>query len=121
MAEIFGLTTVRINGTYEVDVKNARWDVKRPTPQFNTPGGVRTATGQEMPSGSFDEVIPKQGARDWRALRNFSVEILDQETRKITVFAALRCNWGSLGGSSDLQGANTSKAVAWVGEEVSKV
>ncbi len=118
--EIVGLTMVKINGIFRVDVKNSRWGVKRPTPQFDTGGGVRTAFGLERPSGSFDEVIPKKPF-NWRALRNFSIEIYEKESLTVIAFSAERCNWGGLDGSSDLSSATTSKAIQWVGEIVNAV
>ena len=118
MPEIIGLTTAKLNGIFEVDVKNARWDLAKATPQSVTPAGIRTAEGAEMPSGSFDEVIPKQGATNWRALKSFSIEILDQETRSITIASFTGCHWNRLSGSSDLQSAVTGKSVSWVGESV---
>jgi len=118
---VIGLTLVKINGIYHVDVKNARWSVKRANPQHVTAGGVRQAIGEELPSGSFDEVIPRAKKFKWRTLKNFTVEIYDKETRKIVVFACEGCNWNGLDGSSDLAGANASRAVTWNGTKVIEV
>jgi len=119
MAEnVIGLTLVKINGIFHLDVRNARWSDKRAVQQHVTGGGVRSAIGVEIPSGSFDEVIPKQGALNWRSLKNFSIEVFDKETRQIVVASFTGCNWTGLDGTSDLSQANTSKAVNWNGTDV---
>lgn len=115
---VIGLTLVKINGIYHLDVKNSRSSTKRATPQNVTGAGVKTATGQEMISGSFDEVIPRDRRLDWRSLRNFSIEIFDKETKSVVIVSADGCNWGSIDDSSDLNTAVTGRAVAWVGNEV---
>ena len=118
---VIGLTLVKINGIFDLEVRNARWSDKRAVQQHVTGGGVRSAIGQEIPSGSFDEVIPKAGAQKWRTLKNFSVEVYDKETQKIVIASFSGCNWTSLDGSSDLSQANTSKAITWNGTDVETV
>jgi hypothetical protein len=118
MAEVLGLTMVKINGLFELDVVNARWDVTRAVVQHVTAGGVVEAIGVEIPSGSLDEVIPKQGATDWRKLSDFQIDIYDKETRKILLFSASGCNWDKVSGSSDLGSATTKKAITWKGTDV---
>jgi hypothetical protein len=112
---VIGLTTVKINGTYRVDVKNARWSIRRAGQEFVTPAGVRISKGAQIPTGTFDEVIPRSGIFDWRSLSSFSIEILDQETRSITIFAAEGCEWQGLDGSTDLGQASTGKNISWHG------
>lgn len=121
MATVLGLTMAKINGIFRVDVKNARWSDKRNVLQIPTGGGVVEAIGEELISGSFDEVIPKTKAFNWRALTDFSVEIFDKETQSILVFAAEGCNWDGLDGTSDLGQANTGKAITWKGTLASLV
>lgn len=115
---VIGLTLVKINGIYELDVRNARWSVKRNNTQHATGGGVKQSIGLEMPSGSFDEVIPRSGATNWRALKSFSVEIYDSETRSVVVAAFRICNWTGIDGTADQGQATASKAIAWNGSEV---
>ena len=117
-ATVIGLTLVKINGLFRVDVRNARWSTRRANQQHVTGGGVRQSTGEEIPSGSFDEVVPRDAQFDWRSLRNFSIEVFDKETRSIKVFAAEGCNWTGIDGSSDLSQANTGKAITWNGTKV---
>jgi hypothetical protein len=118
MPSLIGLTTVKINGTYHLDVRNARWSTRRANQQHVTGGGVKQATGEEIPSGSFDEVVPKDKRFNWRAMRDFSIEILDKETRSKVVASFRECNWTGLDGSSDLGQANTTRAVTWNGSSV---
>lgn len=118
MALVIGLTLVKVNGIFRVDVKNARWDDTRAVQQHVTGGGVREALGAELVSGSFDEVIPLSGQFNWRALKDFSIQIYDKETRKILVFAAEGCNWEKISGTSDQQQANTAKAISWKGTSI---
>lgn len=115
---VIGLTLVKINGIFDLDVRNARWSDKRAVQQHVTGGGVRSALGQEIPSGSFDEVIPRTGAQNWRGLKNFAIEIFDKETTKIVVASFDGCNWTGLDGTSDLSQANTSRAITWNGTDV---
>jgi hypothetical protein len=115
---VIGLTLAKINGLYRVDVRNARWSTRRAAQQHITGAGVRQSIGEEVPSGSFDEVIPRDKQFNWRALKNFSIEVYDKETRTILVFGCEGCNWSGLDGSSDLGQANTSKAIAWIGTKV---
>ena len=118
---VIGLTLVKINGRFRLDVKNARWSTRRAVTQVVTGAGVRAATGEELPSGSFDEVIPRDAQFDWRSLRNFSIEVYDKETRGVLLFAAEGCNWSGLDGNTDLGSANTGKAITWSGTKVTKV
>lgn len=120
MATVIGLTLAKVNNLFHLDVKNSRWSVKRAAPQSVTGGGVVTAIGQEMCSGSFDEVTPKEKGLDWRKLKDFAVEIYDKETRSIVVAAFTGCNWTGLDGSSDLAQAMSGRNVTWVGSEVVK-
>jgi hypothetical protein len=117
---VIGLTLAKVNGIFHLDVKNARWSVKRGVVQHETGSGVRSAVGLEKPSGSFDEVIPRQKGLDWRSLRDFSVEIYDKETQSIVVFSSTGCNWTGLDGSADTSSASATKAVQWVGDSVVK-
>jgi len=118
MPSLIGLTTVKINGVYHIDVRNARWSTRRANQQHVTGGGVKQAVGEEIPSGSFDEVSPKDKKLNWRALRDFSVEILDKETRSIVVASFRECNWTGLDGTTDNAQANTTRAVTWNGSIV---
>lgn len=120
MAQVIGLTLAKINGRFHVDVSGSRWDVRRGVQQHTTGGGIKSATGEAMASGSFDQVIPKQADLDWAALTDFSVEIYDKETRSIVIAAFEECNWNSVGGNSDNAGANTRKAIAWVANRAIK-
>lgn len=121
MGSIVGITTAKIDGMYELDVKNATWDDRRPLNQEATAGGIKNATGLEFGSGSFDEVFSKVGATNWQAKKQFTIDIYDQETRKIVVASFARCDWESIGGSSDVAGAKTDRKVTWKSEEVVKV
>lgn len=118
MAEVVGLTLAKINGKYHVDVLSARWDIKRADQQHITGGGVKQAIGELVGSGSFDQVIPKQGDLDWAALQDFSIDIYDKETRSQVIASFRVCNWNSLGGNSDLASANTKKSISWVASQV---
>ena len=120
MADVLGLTLAKINGKYHIDVVNSRWDVKRADQQHVTGAGIKQAIGEKMGSGSFDQVIPKQKDLDWAALSDFSIEIFDKETRSIVIASFTRCNWTTVGGSSDLASANTRKAISWVCGDVVK-
>ncbi len=121
MSSIHGLTLLKIDGIFELDVKNARWSTKQSVPQFVTGGGAVTALGEKLPSGSFDEVIAIDGSTEWRNKKDFSIQIYDKETRKKVVFAAEGCNWESVDGSSDQQSATTSRSVSWKGNGVVKI
>jgi hypothetical protein len=114
MAEAIGLTLAKLAGKYHVDVLNSRWDTKRADQQHITGAGVKQAIGFPVSSGSFDQVIPKVQDLDWTLLEDFSIEIYDTETRSIVIASFEKCNWTSLGGSSDLASANTRKSVTWV-------
>lgn len=120
MAEVIGLTLAKINGIYHLDVVNARWSVKRANQQHVTGGGVKQAVGTEIPSGSFDEVIPKTAGFNWRALQDFTIDIYDKETRSIVVASFSGCNWTGIDGSSDLSSAMARKSVGWNGNDVNK-
>jgi hypothetical protein len=115
MAGIVGLAKAKINGMFYVDVKNARWDVARNVTQHITGGGVKESVGVALVSGSFDEVIAKQGAIDWAALKDFSVEVFDSEDNSVVVLAAEGCNWDKVSGTTDLAQATTMKNVTWKG------
>jgi hypothetical protein len=118
MATVIGLTLAKINGIFHVDVRNARWSVKRQVQQHVTAGGVREAIGVDIPSGSFDEVIPKDKVFDWRKISDFSIQIYDKETRSIEIASFTGCNWDGIDGSSDLSSATATKAVTWKGTDV---
>lgn len=120
MAEVIGLTLAKIAGKYHVDVLNSRWDVKRADQQHITGKGVQQAIGEKVGSGSFDQVIPKDKDLDWNSLADFAIEIFDKETRSIVIASFDKCNWNSIGGSSDLASANTRKSVSWVAGGVIK-
>lgn len=121
MASVIGLTRVKINGTFRIDVRNARWSDKRQVQQHVTAGGVKEAIGEELCSGSFDEVIPKSGKFNWRALTDFTIEIYDKETLSIVIASFEGCNWDGLDGSSDLASANTGLAITWKGTAVNAI
>ena len=115
---VLGLTLAKVNGIYHLDVRNMRWSVRRANQQHVTGAGIKQATGFEMPSGTIDEIIPRDKRLNWRALRNFSIEVFDKETRSIVIASFTGCNWTSLDGSTDLSQANTSRSVGWNGSEV---
>ncbi len=118
---VLGLTLAKINGTFHIDVRDSRWSVKRANTQHVTGGGVRQSIGENLPSGSFGEVIPRESAFAWAALKNFSVEIYDKETQSVVVAAFEGCNWNGIDGSSDLGQANTGKNISWNGSIVVKI
>ncbi len=117
---VIGLTLAKINGLFHLDVVNARWSVKRANQQHITGGGIQQAVGEEVPSGSFDEVVPREKRLDWRALKNFTVDIYDKETRSKIVASFAKCNWTGLDGSADNSSAMTRRAIAWNGSVVNK-
>ncbi len=121
MAGIHGLTLMKIDGIFELDVKNSRWSTKQAVPQFITGRGAETALGERIPSGSFDEVVSIDGSTDWASKRDFSIQIYDKATRKKVVFAAEGCNWESADGSSDNQSATTGRSISWKGNKVVKI
>jgi len=118
MATVIGLTLIKINGQFKADVKNARWTDDRVVNQVNTGGGVRESIGPELPSGSFEEVIPRNTAFDWRSLTDFSIQIYDKETKSQVIAAFEGCNWNKIDGSSDLQSATTQKGISWKGTAI---
>src|ERR1043166_9240779 len=120
VGSVIGLTLARINGIYDLDVKNATWEVRRALQQHITGGGVKEAAGTPVPTGTFDEVIAKKDGTNWASLQNFSIEIMDKETRKIVVAAFVGCNWSSISGSSDLASANSARKVSWGGTRALK-
>ena len=120
MGEIIGLTLAKINGIHHLDVTNSRWDVRRAIAGHVTGAGPKNAVGEEIPSGSFEQVIPRESDFNWRALKKFTVDIYDKETRSIVVASFSGCDWGSLGGSSDASSAMAKKSIAWNGERVNK-
>lgn len=113
---VFGLALVRINGTYELDVKSGSFSGKQTVLQHVTGKGVRNARGITMPSGSLEEVIPRSGATAWKNLKNFTMEIVDKET-KSTIALAEGCEWEDLGIRFDLAQASMLKSVSWKGSE----
>jgi hypothetical protein len=117
---VIGLTLCKVNGIYHLDVVNSRWSIKRANQQHVTGAGVEQAMGQEIPSGSMDEVIPRQKGLDWRSLKDFTIDIYDKETRSVIVASFSGCNWTGIDGSSDLSSAMTRKAVSWNGSVVNK-
>lgn len=118
--EVVGLTRAKINGIYDLYVTGSKWDVRRPNPVSTTAGGNVQALGRRQPSGSFDEVVPRDPGFDWASLRNFTVEIFDEvdETTGRVVFAASGCNWGGIGGSSNLAQASVTRSIQWAGTTV---
>jgi len=121
MPGVIGLTLAKINGTFELDVKNSRWNGARPVVQHHTGGGVKSAVGQQAGTFGFDEVIPKQGATNWQALKDFSIEIFDKETRTIVVFSATGSNWNNIAGNSDSSSAVTGKNISGVCDNILKL
>ena len=120
MATVIGLTQAKINGIFHVDVRNSRYSVKRATTQHVTAGGIKIAVGEMIPTGSFDEVIPRTQGFAWRDLSDFSIEIYDKETRSIVIASFEGCHWSGVDGSSDLAQANASKAITWAGSRAIK-
>jgi hypothetical protein len=112
---VYGLILVKINGIYELDVKSGGYSAKQTVTQHVTGGGVKTALGVTMPSGSLEEVVPRQGARNWKTLKNFSMEWVDKETKK-TVALFEGCNWEGVDGRMDLSQASYTKSISWKGE-----
>lgn len=110
---VIGLTLVKINGIFHLDVLNARWSGKRANVQHVTGGGIKQAIGETVPSGSFDEVIPRQKGLKWRSLKNFTIDVYDKETRSIVIASFAVCNWDGIDGSSDLSSAMTRKSITW--------
>lgn len=116
MPAMLGMSLLKINGIFNVRVKNQKWGLRRPTPQVVTGGGVKTGLGLEMIAGSWEETIEIVGGIDLAALVDFTIQAYDQPTQKLLVYSAERCNWGSIDGSNDLGSAASSKGVSWVGE-----
>lgn len=112
---VFGLALLKINGIYELDVKSGSYSGKQTVMQHVTGKGIRTALGITMPSGSFEEVVPRSGATNWKNLINFSVEIVDKET-KTTIALFEGCNWEGVDSRFDLSQASFTKTIAWKGE-----
>jgi hypothetical protein len=117
---VIGLTLVKVNGLFHLDVLNARWSVKRANVQHVTGAGVEQAIGQEIPSGSFDEVIPRQKGLKWRDLKDFTIDVYDKETRSQVIASFSRCNWTGIDGSSDLSSAMSRKSISWNGSDVNQ-
>lgn len=117
---VAGLTLCKINGIYHLDVRNATWSVKKANVQHPTGKGIQQATGLEVPSCTFDEVIPRQKGLDWRSLKNFSVEILDKEEKNV-LFSGTTGNWTSIDGTSDTGQASTTKRIGVNLSDVVKV
>lgn len=117
---VLGVTLLKLNGIFDLDVKNVRWSVRVPVPQHDTGLGVRNARGLEHPTLTFEVVAVRANAFDYRSLRQFSAEVYDKETRKVVVFAAEGFDWNELGGSSDVGSAMTGKTLSCVGTGVVK-
>lgn len=115
MAEVVGLTLAKINGVYNVYVRNSRWSNRRTVNQIVTGGGVVESIGVELISGNFDEVIPPSPSFNWRALRNFTIQIYDQPTQKVLLMSAEGCNWEGIDGQNDLGSATSGRTIAWKG------
>ena len=111
----FGLMLVKINGIYELDVKSGSYSAKQTVQQHVTAGGIKTALGVTMPSGSLEECVSRSGATDWKSLKNFSMEWVDKENKK-TVALFERCNWEGVDGRMDESSANFTKSISWKGE-----
>lgn len=121
MPTVVGLTHVKINGIYDLDFRNASWDVKRPETTHTTGGGLKQGIGVPVPTGNMDEVIDPSGKGiDWANLKDFSIEILDREKKNV-IFAADGANWTGISGSSDLSQASTTKRIGWSGTGLVKV
>lgn len=118
---VVGLTLAKIDGIFHLDVKNARWSDKRPIAKHATGGGQQQAIGLENPSGSFDEVVPRQKGLKWRDLKDFTVDIYDKETRSKIIASFSKCNWSGIDGSSDTSSAMTGKAITWEASVVNEV
>ena len=117
---VIGLCSVKINGIYAADVLNARYTVRRANPVHVTTSGARSATGLPLPSGSFGEVIPRSKALNWFALRDFSIEYVDEETKSVVLGSFRGCNWANIDGSIDLAQALARRDIAWNGTTVVK-
>lgn len=114
---VIGLCSIKINGLFRVDAKSARWSAKRSVTQNVTQGGIRQSTGEALPTGSFEEVVPRDKRFNWKALRNFSIEIYDKETNGQLVFACNGCNWDGIDGNTDLNQALTGRTISWKGSD----
>jgi len=117
MAEVVGLTKAKINGKFYVDVKGARWSIKRPVNKTVTQGGVKSSKGVGIPEGSFDEVIDNNRAVDWKSLSNFSIEIFSNDGNNTLVFSATGCDWMNVDGQTDLAQGTAGRSIGWKGEE----
>src|SRR5690348_8554705 len=115
MPSIIGVTLVKINQIYRLDVVNAVWDVLRPVSYQMTGSGVQLVTGMPVASGSFDEVIPIQSQFDWNKLSAFSIDVFDQATQRIKIFSARNCEWENVGGTSDVGTVATRAKIKWKG------
>lgn len=122
MSSIIGVTLAKINGIYRVDVTNATWDVKQVINAQSSGAGrqLATSTIYEV-SGGFDEVVPIQSQFNWFALTDFTIQIYDQSTQKILLFACSGAEWGGISGSSNVGQAATSRKIPWQGRTVVKV
>lgn len=119
MGRVVGLAICKINGLFELDVINSNWDIKKAIATHHTGGGLELASGLEVATGTFDEVIAKAGGTDWRSLTEFSVEILDKQTRQ-TIAAFAFCEWSDLAGAHQTANASSTKRVAWSAKQVLK-
>lgn len=117
MGRVVGLAICKVNGLFELDVINANWDIKKAIATHHTGGGLELADGLEVATGSFDEVIAKAGGTAWRTLDDFSIEILDKQTRQ-TILAVTGCKWNDLGGSHQSANASSTKKIGWSAKQI---
>lgn len=113
---IVGLSLVKINGMFHLDVRNIRVSVKRANPQVITGAGAVQAIGEAVCSGTFDEVIPRSKQLNWRKMKNFTIEVMDKE-EKNTIFSAEGCNWNDVEIQSNQDQATTGRSVGWNGNK----
>ncbi len=118
---VVGLTLIKINGLFHLDVVNARWSDKRPIAKHATGAGQQQAIGLDNPSGSFDEVIPREKGLKWRDLKDFTVDVYDKETRSQIIASFSKVNWSGIDGSADTSSAMTRKSIAWEGSVVNSI
>lgn len=122
MPSIMGPTLAKVNGIYRLDVTNATWDVKQPIRAESSGAGRQLAVSNIYEiSGGFDEVVPTQGIFNWQALSDFTIQIYDQATQKILVFACSGAEWGGIGGGSNVGQAKTDRKIPWQARLLVKV
>lgn len=107
---IVGLCVLKINGLFEVEGKSARWSVRKNVAEHATGAGWEHASAEPNGSFSFEEVI-SQKPRDWRNLKKFTVEVIDQNTNMV-VFYGEKCTWDEVGGNTDRSSASTTKNIS---------